>query len=178
MKGLIAFCALTLMAWTGTDAHAEMFKCMKNGRPSFQETPCAAGEAESRIGTARPSGWEGCYEVTFSRWEGGPKPPETMQVRRDSGGLVLDFRGTEKITFPLRPVTDEELKNMQRSMKDSGSTVLAGIGIRSHLDDDPEIAKYSKPPAGIYTAKDEKGKDVMFMLMPFSVGPVKKMPCG
>ena len=89
----------------------------------------------------------------------------------------MQFRDKERTTFELRQVTDAELKNMQASMKGSGSTVHDGMGIRSQLDADPEAAKRAQPPGGIYKAKDEQGKEVMFIIMPFTVGLTKKVPC-
>lgn len=105
---------LVMPAW----AAADIYRCQIDGRTTFRDRPCPAGQA-GELPSASASGWAGCYRVETHGYETG-KVTDLMRVSGNAGHYQLDVPnapsgGPQGIA--LRRATVTELGLMGKNLK-------------------------------------------------------------
>ena len=94
-------CAVIAAASFSAGAHAEMFKCTKDGKTTFQEQPCGEqGGAETKMQSSKPSAWVGCYQSTGSGFDSGIKRIDDWEVPFFSRGMTFVPGSWSKCKLP------------------------------------------------------------------------------
>jgi hypothetical protein len=164
--------AAAALVWAAS-ASAQMYKCVHDGRTSFQEQPCDAGGSESRLATfPRPQSWPGCYLSDKSPWgDGKTREPTRIEVlgRPERLGVKL---GTDPEPLALRPLSSLQTAGVQSSIASQmpGLRVVEGVG---HVD------STSEPPfLGLYRIQEGSGRERLVLVVGGKVGFLERVACG
>ena len=142
----------------------DLYKCVKDGRTSYQSTPCDTTSKATQVQTAAASSMLGCYVADMPGFENG------FQVKRtgnDSFTLETSS-GKDKLNLPMKTSTPQELR-------DIGSTFHLTLreGVSMKWDKDTPNQK----PIGLYKGKDAAGKDMVFAFFFLANGPAIATQC-
>lgn len=174
-----ALLAVAAFACT-TNASAQLYKCEKDGRTSFQERPCESADRETRLDMPAGSGgsaWEGCYAGDLGKWGGGGTEPITMRVRRGARGLEL-MLGDAPEALPVHRMTEEERRReggtpFRNSM---GMRLLDGLMVEGPVDGaDPSKGRRAYPI--LFRVQDASGRELLMTILPFTMGYLRQVSC-
>ncbi|HEY4143534.1 DUF4124 domain-containing protein [Pinirhizobacter sp.] len=134
-------------------AHADIYRCNRNGQVSYQQVPCEAGSTNGRLqGESAPSPLLGCYEVASQ--------PGIRLTRRSEDDYVMTGGGTAATR--MRPATADERKEVGQAYH---LVVAEGVVMQ---DDAGDISH------GIYHGQNAEREDVFFAHLPFATGLITK----
>jgi hypothetical protein len=145
-------------------AVADMYKCVKDGKASYQDSPCEGASPEKKLkGPGNPTGtMAGCYEFVY-----GGTTVKYQAKTTSNGGIVVYQSGVSE-PFP---------------MEQSGATALAALskevrmqlsdGISMKVDDIGTGQKY----LGIYKGTLADGKEVIMSYVMDSAQYGKRITC-
>lgn len=151
------------LALAAAPAAAQVFRCLENGRPVFQDTPCPDPRAAPPA--ARPadeSRWPyGCYEL---RATAGTAENQAFRILSSGGRPVIAFRekGAKPELLALRPASVAELEQ-------------AAGGGRMEFEDGyvlSEFAGKGEKPIGLF----RQGR-TLFGYFFVANGPVSRVDC-
>jgi hypothetical protein len=108
--------ASLLLVLLSAHAHGELYKCVENGRTTYQDKPCAASSKTEtlKIGPEKSS-LIGCYEIDFGSFDAGaPHSVERWRVamQADDDYAVDSLTTKGNATIHLRPATAGEIKEI------------------------------------------------------------------
>jgi hypothetical protein len=165
-------------------ADAEMFKCTKDGRTTFQEQPCGLqGGAETKLESSRPSAWVGCYLATGRGFDSGRTKTEAFEVRQEGNTLYLPvgMEGKRETRMIMKPASPEDLLALKQKVlgakfKGEVSSGLAMYGTSIGSDVTPSDG-YGGVRTGLYWVSapgEEKG---LYLFGPFAFDKTTKVTC-
>ena len=147
----------------------EMFKCVKDGRTTFQDSPCDDASKSTVFQKGSSGGMAGCYVIDFAGWESGRHPELMAVVAAGNGTYTLESgSGKEKVRIPMKRATPDEL-------------LAVGQGFHVRLKDGVSMkwdqGTPNQKPVGIYKGVDDSGKDILFGFFFLSNGLATKVVC-
>ena len=166
-------------------ANAEMFKCTKDGRTTFQEQPCGEqGGAETKMQSSRPSAWVGCYQTISTGFDSGIQRTETFEVRQEGNALfTAPAKGDkEEMRMILKPASPEDLLAFKQKVlgRDFKGEVLSGLamyGVKSNWNEKRTDGD-AGPRMGFYWVSPATEEKALFALFPFHFAKATKVPCA
>ncbi|MGZ5573351.1 MAG: DUF4124 domain-containing protein, partial [Usitatibacter sp.] len=132
-KGIIGMCmGAALVCFSGA-AGAEMFKCVKDGKTSFQEQPCGGqGGAETKLQSSKPSAWIGCYLSTGQGFESGTRS-ENFEVRQEGDTLYMPvgMEGKQETRLIMKVASENDLRAFKEKVlgPDFKGEVSSGLAV-------------------------------------------------
>lgn len=139
---------------------ADVYKCVKDGRATFQETPCDPASA-APIRMARKSSLVGCFEFRFHSLSEGFSYSERMDVVAEGARYFLT--GTkDKKRMELRPAKPSEIEWMR---KGGAEGIDEGLVIAA-------LSGEGERPVGIY-----RSGDLIFGYFFLANGPGTRVSC-
>jgi len=149
---LLSFVGLGLWGMAMT-AHADIYRCNRNGQVTYQQTPCEVGSTTGRLqGESASTPLLGCYDVASQ--------PGIRLTRRSEDDYVMTGGGVAATR--MRPATDDERAEVGRAYH---LVVAEGVVMQ---DDAGEISH------GIYHGQNAQREDVFFIHLPFATGIISK----
>lgn len=164
--GLILFAVWLLPA----SAHADIYKCTKDGAVSFQEMPCAGANVQSTHIESRASEYfVGCFETTDSRVS------QIIEVRANGAGAyqLVDERNPLGSGIVLKKATSDELlavsnglhikidDGLDRHIAQSATVSTTRVGNRYVASSIPVAQTITAASLyGIYRGKDSEGMPI------------------
>lgn len=130
---------LLLFSLIPFSARADVYKCVKGGSVTFQDTPCEGANVKSTHIEDRDSGpFVGCFATTDTR------VALYYEVRANGAGTyqLIDERNPLNSGVVLKRATDEELQ-----------AVSTGLHIR--INDG--LTRYVQPPPNVYASTSRYG---------------------
>jgi len=127
---------------------ADLYKCVKDGRTSYQSAPCEAASQTTQIRTAADNSLPGCYVADISGFENG------FQVKRaGSAGFTLETSsGKDKQSLPMKVATPEELHDVGAAFH---MKLREGVSLKWNK------GTPNQKPVGLYKGQDATGKEVV-----------------
>lgn len=117
-SSIAAFIAFTVAF--AADVDAELYKCVKDGKTTYQEQPCGdRGAAEMRMQASKPSGWVGCYRsIAPAIGTGAVSNKETIEVRQEGSTLYsyLGMEGRHETRLIWAPASPRQMGLMRDAM--------------------------------------------------------------
>lgn len=169
MRPRQAFPLLCLLATT--TVQAEIYRCEIDGRTTYRDRPCPAGEKHS-MKSAPAKAWEGCYAIEVAGWESG-RSVSLMRITGSGGQYTLsDLPETSRkpTTLPTRRATPGELRDATRGLGFEVFDALVMI-VPAGTPNQPAI------PIGLYKGRDAY-RDIRYFFFGFlGNGPAKPAPC-
>ncbi|MBE0621979.1 MAG: hypothetical protein IH605_15405 [Burkholderiales bacterium] len=159
-----------VLALVSTITHADLNKCAKDGRFSYQELPCdrSSSVAEIRTDTAGES-MIGCYGFKY-RESSGEKDVIAEIKNASGGGLEMSgFIGDKTRGVRMKRATYEEVQTVARNFR-----LDLRQGVSMKWVKDPTT---NQPPLGFYKGKDDKGNDVILVYFALINAKAKRIPC-
>lgn len=163
-----------LLLMLSIHVHAELYKCTKDGKISYQQQPCenSSKELKKDIKTSEIKysvAMLGCYEVLFPGWESGSHTVKYSIKNVDRGKFeLIDLNSKGKTTLPMKQATSEEITLLSKGLHldiNEGVSVVWNQGTPN------------QKPIGMYKGKDNKGNEIYFAYFFFSNGLAKKVAC-
>jgi len=149
---LLSFVGLGLWGMAMT-AHADIYRCNRNGQVTYQQTPCEVGSTTGRLqGESASTPLLGCYDVASQ--------PGIRLTRRSEDDYVMTGGGVAATR--MRPATADERAEVGRAYH---LVVAEGVVMQ---DDAGEISH------GIYHGQNAQREDVFFIHLPFATGIISK----
>lgn len=149
---MLSFVGLVLSS-AALVAHADIYRCNRNGQVTYQQTPCEVGSTSGRLqGKSEPSPLQGCYDVASQ--------PGIRLTRRSENDYVMTGGGTAATR--MRPATADERAEVGRAYH---LVVAEGVVMQ---DDAGDISH------GIYHGQNAEREDVFFAHLPFATGIITK----
>ena len=134
-------------------AHADIYRCNRNGQVSYQQTPCEVGSNSGLLqGENAASPLLGCYDVASQ--------PGIRLTRRSENDYMLT--GGDTAATRMRPATADERAEVGRAYH---LVIAEGVVMQ---DDAGEISH------GIYHGKNAQREDVFFLHLPSATGIITK----
>ena len=134
-------------------AHADIYRCNRNGQVTYQQTPCEVGSTTGRLqGESASTPLLGCYDVASQ--------PGIRLTRRSEDDYVMTGGGVAATR--MRPATADERAEVGRAYH---LVVAEGVVMQ---DDAGEISH------GIYHGQNAQREDVFFIHLPFATGIIAK----
>jgi Domain of unknown function (DUF4124) len=164
MKSLI----VVLLMFSGV-AHAAVFKCVSDGKVSYQDHPCdkASETIKLPIGPAE-SAMAGCYEVDFYA-EAGTQTERYQLKGIGNDEFKLDsVGGKEKTSLSMKKATSEEMKSVGASFH---------LDIKEGVSMKWEKGTPNQKPVGLYKGVDAEKKNVILVFFFLSNGLGRIVPC-
>ena len=163
---------VALLALLSSSAHAELFKCVENGKASYQDKPCAVSSKTEvmSIGPAKSS-LTGCYEVDFPGFDSAaPHSIERWRIATTDAEEYTLHSLAESKQPPLRmkKATADELKAIAGAF---GFRVTDGLSMK--VDKETPNQK----PVGLYRVIDGAGKPQVFAFFFMANGFAKSIAC-
>jgi len=149
---LLSFVGLGLWGMAMT-AHADIYRCNRNGQVTYQQTPCEVGSTTGRLqGESASTPLLGCYDIASQ--------PGIRLTRRSEDDYVMTGGGVAATR--MRPATADERAEVGRAYH---LVVAEGVVMQ---DDAGEISH------GIYHGQNAQREDVFFIHLPFATGIISK----
>lgn len=175
---------ILILIFVSNTVHADLYKCIKDGKHSYQDHPCDGARNTARVSVSTIETMAGCYEANFSGW--ASRNIETSEIKsigngrfiqKNLGGQRIDSSGKSTTTstfnkneegIPMKQASPEELQAISKAF---GLNATEGISLEWKRDS-PDYK-----PIGFYRGTDENGKSVILAYFFFSNGLAKKIPC-
>jgi len=163
---------VALLALLDSSAHGELFKCVENGKTSYQDKPCAASSKTEvmSIGPARSS-LTGCYEIDFPGFDSAaPRSIERWRIATtDAEEYTLhSLAESKQPPLHMKKATTEERKVIEGAF---GFRVTDGLSMKF----DKETP--NQKPVGLYRIVDAGGKPQVFAFFFMANGFAKPITC-
>lgn len=183
-----------------TTAHAEMYKCVKDGAPVYQDTPCDKSSVSVKTDVAYNQTFAGCFEakVPFVGYGGAPTTkfaiqqsagrysfmtfnPNAMPSAVYTQSYTQSYRG-RRSTYNSQSVftstTGTLLKSVSREELDQigkrfNLTLTQGISTGLAWNGNPNTQR----PIGIYVGSDQAGKPVVLASLQNGTGRAEHIAC-
>jgi hypothetical protein len=183
MKASKAMAGMALaVSLAAAPAHADLFKCVKDGKTSYQEQPCPQGGAETKMQVYKPSAWVGCYQSNGRGWESGTHT-ENFEIKQERDLLYLPagMEGKEETRLIMRPASPADLDGFNNAVlggEKSGAKATSGLAMYgASIGDRQRIVEADRGVrAGFYWIRGE-GTDSLMAFFPFMFDKTKKIPC-
>ena len=154
-----------------TAAQAEIYRCEIDGRTTYRDRPCPAGEQQSTALAAKPA-FDGCYTIDTAGWESGRRT-DLMRFSGSAGHYTMTSvtpSGQKSDPLPMRRAAPNELRDATRLLQFEvfdGMVLVVPAGTPNQ----PAL------PIGLYKGRDTY-RDVKYFFFGFlSNGAAKPVPC-
>lgn len=137
-------------------AQAVLYKCVNNGKSTYQDQPCAKGETQTALQSqgAYQGTLAGCYEFSF-----GNEGKTQYELKTDSGGSLLMYSiPHDKSALAMQSSSPGEL---ERAGNSKGEHYDFAEGASAHMtgSDGKDYLQF-----GIFKARDQNGMNLLYAL--------------
>jgi hypothetical protein len=151
-------------------AHAEIYRCVIDGRTTFRDRPCASAASQSMVAQANDK-MAGCYEVNSPGWESGRQIYTINLSATAPGKFVLWQSGPDPNTkVPMRRARATELRDATRLLQFSVTDAIV-MEVLAGMPNQPAI------PIGLYKGLDEHRDPTWFFFGFMSNGRARPVAC-
>lgn len=146
-----------LLLYSGT-AHADVYKCITQGKPAYQERPCEGSGTVLPANSSPADAMVGCWSVIGHV---GKRIPSTYAVARAGNGRFELLNMAGKFLYAMKRATHDELDALKEMFRDTD--FRDGLSV-----DWDETAKRQEPgdrwpptmrrlPIGLYRVTERDG---------------------
>jgi Domain of unknown function (DUF4124) len=160
MKRILLLVCLT----TNVACAADLYKCVKDGRTSYQSNPCEGTSSATQLQAGHANSLPGCYVVDLPGFENG------FEIKRTANdSFKLDTAsGKDKQSLPMKSATPEELREVGAAFH---------LNLREGVSVKWDKGTPNQKPIGVYKGQDERGKEVVFAFLFLANGLATKAQC-
>ncbi|MEO8674220.1 MAG: hypothetical protein ABI569_01495 [Casimicrobiaceae bacterium] len=163
MRIILSIALLALLSASGANA-AEVHKCVKAGRTTYQSDPCEGPIAATQPRPSRASTLPGCYVAEVS----GLKDGFEIKWEKNNAYRLNVTGGADRQTLAMKAATPEEMKEVGKAL---GLFLTDGVSVNWE-DDSP-----NQKPIGVYKGMDGNGKEIVIAYFFLGAGLATKGPC-
>jgi hypothetical protein len=184
-KDIAWMCAAIAAACFSGAAGAEMFKCTKDGRTTYQEQPCGLqGGAETKMESSRPSAWVGCYVAKGRGFDSGRETTNDFEVRQEGSTLYIPvgMEGKNETRMIVRPASSEDLLALKQKLlgPDFKGEVLSGLAVYG-TSSGPNVKPADADRGlrmGFYWVSPATEEKALYAFFPFAFDKTTKVACA
>jgi hypothetical protein len=139
-----AILLLVFLATNGAYA-ADLYKCVKDGRTSYQSTPCDGASNATQLQAGRANSLPGCYVADLPGFENG------FEIKRTANDefKVDTTSGKDKQSLPMKSATPEELRDVGKAFH---------LNLREAVSMKWDKGTPNQKPIGVYKGETKEGK--------------------
>ena len=163
MRTIETIAVLLLLTATGAYA-AEVHKCVKAGRTTYQSDPCEGPIAATQPPPSRTSSLGGCYVAEVQ----GLKDGFEIKWERNNAYRLNVTGGADRQTLAMKAATADEMKEVGKAL---GLILTDGVSVNWE-EDSP-----NQKPVGVYKGMDGSGKEIVIAYFFLGAGLATKSPC-
>lgn len=165
---LLLVLALSLALVAGKAGATGMYKCVRDGRSTYQDTPCNAASKQTVLQAVGSSAWIGCYVATFPGES--TSSTERFEIRAAANAeFEIVFKGSRaKQSLPMKRASTGELAELSKGFH---ARFTDGLGMKW-----PPGTPNQKP-IGIYNLRTGDGKPMTVAYFFVANGAAEKVDC-
>ena len=161
---IFATIALLVLLNASTAGAAEVHKCVKGGKTTYQGDPCEGPIAGNKPPPGRVSALAGCYVAEV------PGLKDGFEVKWAANNTYkLDVTGgSDRQSLVMKAATAEEMKEVGKAL---------GLFLTDGVSMDWEKDAPNQKPVGVYKGMDGSGKEIVVAYFFMGAGLATKAPC-